>query len=161
MGLAPAMAASRPSTTFWRTESELKSSAFWNVRPSPKRARPAGPIPVTSRLCRRTLPAVGLTRPEQALKVVVLPAPFGPTNPVIRAIGASRLTLSTARTPPNRTDSPRTARPALSETPAVRRRAISRSARALCFSSAAASTPALRARPPPGRSRVLDRPSGR
>ena len=31
---------------------------------------------------------MGLSRPEQALKVVVLPAPFGPISPVMRAMGA-------------------------------------------------------------------------
>ena len=117
----------------------MKSSAFWNVRPSPKPRPHRRTHPRHVAIVQENLPAVGLSRPEQALKVVVLPAPFGPTNPVMRAIGASRLTSSTARTPPNWTDSSRTARPALSGTPAATRRAISRSARALCFSSAAAS----------------------
>jgi len=72
--LAPAMEDSRPSTTFSRTVNELNNSAFWKVRPSPKRERPAGPMPVTSRPCKVTTPLLGLSRPEQALKVVVLPA---------------------------------------------------------------------------------------
>src|SRR5580700_9647924 len=42
-------------------------------------------------------------RPDQALKVVVLPAPFGPMSPVIWPTGAARVTVSAATRPPKRT----------------------------------------------------------
>ncbi len=48
----------------------------------------------------RTVPAVGLTKPESTLISVVLPAPFGPTSPVT---GSGRFAVSALRprTPPN------------------------------------------------------------
>ena len=57
-------------------------------------------------------PPVGLARPVMSRSVVVLPAPFGPSNPKIDPAGTSRSRRSTARTPeapPNRFVSPRQA----------------------------------------------------
>ena len=45
-------------------------------------------------------PADGFTRPEHTLKMLVLPAPFGPTRPVIMPALTARVTLSTASAPP-------------------------------------------------------------
>src|ERR1700722_7110155 len=60
---------------------------------------------------REIRPWVGETRPEQALKMVVFPAPLGPIRPVIVPRGAEKLTLFTAITPPNRTERARMANP--------------------------------------------------
>ena len=48
------------------------------------------------------LPAVGSMRPSSIRKVVVLPAPFGPRNPVMLPWATSKLRLSTATTFPKR-----------------------------------------------------------
>src|SRR5450755_971089 len=48
------------------------------------------------------LPAVGSTRPSNIRKVVVLPAPFGPRNPVMLPSATSKLRSSTASTVPKR-----------------------------------------------------------
>src|SRR5882724_4450854 len=42
-------------------------------------------------------------KPQQTLNIVVLPAPLGPINPVMRPGAASRETLSRATSPPKRT----------------------------------------------------------
>ena len=109
--LPPASSASRPSETFSATVMLSKSCMRWNVRPRPRRARAAGRRELTSAPFNRIWPVVGRSSPEHALKVVVLPAPLGPINPVMRPIGASRLTSSTARCPPKRTFRPRTSSP--------------------------------------------------
>ncbi len=46
----------------------------------------------------RTLPVVGCSNPESILRVVVLPAPFGPRKPTISPGGTSKDMSSTART---------------------------------------------------------------
>src|SRR5664279_1543656 len=48
------------------------------------------------------LPAVGSMRPSSIRRVVVLPAPFGPRNPVMLPSATSKLRLSTATTVPKR-----------------------------------------------------------
>ena len=98
--LPPAIAASLPSDTFWATVSESNSSMRWKVRPNPRLARAAGPRCETSSSCSKTVPRLGRTSPLHALKVVVLPAPFGPISPVIRLVGARRLRPWTAAMPP-------------------------------------------------------------
>ena len=52
------------------------------------------------------VPPVGLARPSSIRRVVVLPAPLGPRNPVTAPSRAVKLRSSTAVTPPNRLDSP-------------------------------------------------------
>jgi hypothetical protein len=52
------------------------------------------------------LPAVGRMRPSSILIVVVLPAPFGPTNPQTEPAGMARSTPSTAVRSPKRFVSP-------------------------------------------------------
>ena len=85
---------------FDRTSSDSNSWTRWKVRPSPSRARCDGLAWVTSAPCSVIRPADGLTRPEHALKMLVLPAPFGPTRPVIMPALTARVTLSTASAPP-------------------------------------------------------------
>src|ERR1700736_2319786 len=50
--------------------------------------------------CSVIRPADGATRPEHALKILVLPAPFGPMRPVIMPALTARVTLLTAVAPP-------------------------------------------------------------
>ena len=50
----------------------------------PRRARLYGASELSSRPSRRTEPPAGLSRPQTALKSVVLPAPFGPMRPVTK-----------------------------------------------------------------------------
>src|ERR1700761_589477 len=85
---------------FDRTSSDSNSWTRWKVRPSPSRARCDGLAWVTSLPCSMIRQADGLTRLEHALKMLVLPAPFGPTRPVILPALTARVTLLTASAPP-------------------------------------------------------------
>src|ERR1700734_3648103 len=85
---------------FDRTSSDSNSWTRWKVRPSPSRARWDGLAWVTSVPCSAIRPADGFTRPEHTLKMLVFPAPFGPTRPVIMPALTARVTLSTASAPP-------------------------------------------------------------
>ena len=143
-GLAPAIDASRPRATFSLTVRDENSSTRWNERPRPSRDRPADPRDVTSRPCNMTWPSVGFTKPEHALNVDVLPAPLGPTNPVMHAMGALRLTSCTAAMPPKRTDSPRTSSPTPPRSRAVVAAVSCASRRAASSSDAAACATARR-----------------
>src|SRR5579862_1473539 len=88
------------TSTFSRTVRDPNSSSRWNVRAMPRRARWYGGRPVMSSPSITTLPRVGRCRPVTTLKSVVLPAPLGPINPVIRPPSASIDTSSTATRPP-------------------------------------------------------------
>ncbi len=55
---------------------------------------------VTSLPSRRTRPESGLVNPTTIAKVVVLPAPFGPSNPTTSPDSISRLTPRTTVRPP-------------------------------------------------------------
>ena len=77
-----------------------KRAADWNDRASPSRLRPSGVRRVTSRPRKVTLPTSGRTKPEMISNNVVLPAPLGPIRPTISPGYTSRLTESTAVTPP-------------------------------------------------------------
>ena len=71
-----------------RTVISPKSSRRWNVRASPRRVRRCGLARVTSTPASVTCPDRGRRRPDRIPKSVVLPAPFGPTSPVIaRLVG--------------------------------------------------------------------------
>ena len=94
---------SGPKATFSLTVILSNSSMRWNVRPNPRLARVAGPRGFSDSSPSRTLPELALTRPVQALNVVVLPAPLGPIRPVIVPAGACSDTSSTATSPPKRT----------------------------------------------------------
>src|SRR5690606_34065577 len=50
-----------------------------------------------------TLPVLGCRKPVRALKSVDLPAPLGPIRATMLRSAMSRLTASTATSPPNRT----------------------------------------------------------
>ena len=82
----------RPS----RTVRASKSSIRWKVRPRPRRDRAGAPLRVRSWCANSTRPPLGRRRPEHALNVVVLPAPFGPIRPVMRPVGAISENPSTA-----------------------------------------------------------------
>ena len=100
----------RATRTFSPTVRSRKRRMFWKVRATPSRARTWGESPEIGRPRRCTSPAVGRQRPVTALKMVVLPAPFGP---MIERISPSRTaseTPETARMPPNRTERSRTSR---------------------------------------------------
>src|SRR5262249_23261984 len=49
---------------------------------------------------KMTLPAVGGSKPQMRLTIVLLPEPFGPMRPTISPRGTARSIPSTARTPP-------------------------------------------------------------
>src|SRR5690606_27734946 len=67
--------------TFSRTVRSEKTRVCWKVRTNPRRASACGGRPVTSSPRNLTRPADGLRNPVTTLKVVVFPAPFGPTSP--------------------------------------------------------------------------------
>src|ERR1700733_16213830 len=98
--MGPASRGPRARVMFDRTSSDSNSWTRWKVRPSPSLARCDGLVWVTSLPCSMTRPADGLTRPEHALKMLVLPAPFGPTRPVIMPALTARVALLTASAPP-------------------------------------------------------------
>ena len=100
MALNPTSGHSAPRATLTRVVMALTSSIRWKVRPRPNWARAAGDRWVMSWSLSRTVPVVGRSRPLQALKVVVLPAPLGPINPVTRPSGAWSETFETALWPP-------------------------------------------------------------
>src|SRR5690349_18451144 len=89
-----------------RTLSRPNSSSRWNVRARPCLARRAGPIRVTSLPSSTTCPEDGLRRPHTMSKSVLLPAPFGPINPVTWPRSAVTVTPSSARLPPKATVTP-------------------------------------------------------
>ena len=72
--------------------------------PAPAR-RQAG-IAVMSRPSKRTLPALGRSRPQIMPTSVVLPAPFGPITARTSPGSTAMETSSTALRPPNRRPSP-------------------------------------------------------
>ena len=67
--------------------------------------------PLTEVSSRNTFPDVADPRPEQTLKVVVFPAPFGPMSAVILPVGTSSVTFRAATSPPNWTVTPCTRSP--------------------------------------------------
>ena len=86
-----------------RTDSSGNSVAAWNVRPSPRRARPATLSPATSSPSSTTDP-LARTYPPMAFTSVDLPAPLVPISPTISPRRTSTLTSRTAWMPPKRTD---------------------------------------------------------
>ncbi len=101
------------STKCSRTVRPPKSSGCWKVRASPRSARRCGRARVTSSPSSRTVPAVGLRRPESTPNNVLFPAPLGPTRPTMVCGGTVNSTPSTATNPPNRTVTPRQERRAV------------------------------------------------
>jgi len=74
----------------------------WYVRSTPSRRLRPGTPNLTGTPATSNAPDAGTT-PTSALRNVVLPLPFGPTSPRISPSRTSRLTPSTARTPPKLT----------------------------------------------------------
>src|SRR3954454_8324770 len=64
-----------------------------------------------------TRPWVGGCSPQMTLNNVVLPAPFGPMRPVTWPTSTRRSTSSSARTPPNSTETSATSRTATQDPP--------------------------------------------
>src|SRR5690554_3742901 len=96
-----------PRSTRWLAEARLSRTlrsantrVCWKVRTMPRRARAWGAMPVTSSPKRKTRPPEGLMKPVTTLKVVVLPAPFGPTRPRISPSLTPKLRSETAAKPP-------------------------------------------------------------
>ncbi|SRR5690606_33128201 len=76
------------------------TAAYWPVRPMDARTRSGSlrtSIPATS-----AYPASGLSNVVRMRTVVVLPAPFGPSNPSTDPVGTSRSTPARASVSPNR-----------------------------------------------------------
>ena len=85
---------------FSRQLIEENSCAIWKVRKSPLWNNSCGGRPVMSSPSMSTVPEVGGSAPAITLKSVVLPAPLGPTRPVIDPLAISMLAPSTARNAP-------------------------------------------------------------
>ena len=89
-----------PIFTFSSTVMNLKSWMFWKVRAIPSLAIFSGANPLMDSPRKNISPDVGLKMPEQILKKVVLPAPFGPMTPNISPTRICMFTFSTALRPP-------------------------------------------------------------
>ena len=85
---------------FSRQVMDENSCAIWKVRSSPLWNSSCGGRPVMSSPSIVTLPEVGGSAPAITLNSVVLPAPFGPTRPVIDPLAISSEAPSTARKAP-------------------------------------------------------------
>src|SRR5258706_11446413 len=87
--------------TFSTTVSDAKVSAIWKVRPTPRCQMSRGLRPISSLPSSWIEPASARSWPLTILKVVDLPAPFGPISASSSPAATSKLTPSTARLPPN------------------------------------------------------------
>ena len=74
--------------------------ATWNVRPTPRRQIARGGRPVMTLPSKVTVPVSGLNCPPIMLKVVDLPAPFGPMMATSSPADLNE-TSRAATTPPN------------------------------------------------------------
>ena len=93
--------------TFSSTFMDGRSRTSWNVRETPLRAiwRAGSPVMVPPR--KLISPSVAGSAPEMRFSVVDLPDPFGPISPSTSCSRTSKLTLSTATSPPNCLVAPR------------------------------------------------------
>ena len=92
--------------TFSTTDMERKVCATWKVRPTPMRHTARGGRPVMSCPLSVTRPVSGRSCPPTMLKVVDLPAPFGPMIASISPADNAKVTSFAATTPPKRLLSP-------------------------------------------------------
>ena len=99
--LSEASCRKAPIITFSNAFSAVSGLAIWKVRPMPSLARACGGSWLIAWPRKRTSPSVGASWPVSRLKKVVLPAPLGPMMLTISPRFTDRLTLSTARKPPN------------------------------------------------------------
>ncbi len=97
-----------PTITLSVTVMRWNMARFWNVRPRPSPAMRW--IGTSLRLwpSSRMSPDWYWYSRLMQLNSVVLPAPLGPISPQMSPRPTSKLTLSSATMPPNRTDTPRT-----------------------------------------------------
>ncbi len=87
--------------TFSATVMDTNVCAIWKVRPTPRRQMRRGARPVMVSPARRTRPLSGCSWPPSMLKIVVLPAPFGPMTASSLPASTANVTLLAATTPPN------------------------------------------------------------
>ena len=92
-----------PTITFSRTVSAGNSARFWNVRAMPMRAILYGGSASRSCPSKVMWPSVGWYRRLTQLNSVVLPAPLGPISAQICPSSMTKLSPSSATTPPKRT----------------------------------------------------------
>ena len=76
----------------------------------PMPSRSSGRYSARSTSSSRTVPDCGATRPEITSSVVVLPEPLAPISPTMEPGSASKVTPSSACTPPNCTRTSATVR---------------------------------------------------
>src|SRR5437868_1290825 len=93
---------------FWRTLIFANGWVIWKVRTMPAAQILCGASPVMSRPSKATRPASGAWKPAMAANSVVLPAPLGPISPTISPWRTSSEAWSTAFSPPNDLERPRT-----------------------------------------------------
>src|SRR5206468_2546989 len=98
----------RATCTFSSALSVANVAVIWNVRLTPRRQIACGASPRISSPRYATAPSSARSRPARMLKNVDLPAPFGPMSARISPRARSKLTPSTARTPPNALRTPTT-----------------------------------------------------
>jgi hypothetical protein len=90
----------RASRTLSMTVRLRHSRGVWNVRISPSREMTSGRLPMIGSPANLTLPESGRPNPLARSTTVLLPAPFGPINPVTWPSGTEKVQLRTAWTPP-------------------------------------------------------------
>ena len=76
------------------------SRTFWKVRAMPSEVTMLGSRPTIDSPSKSMAPSVGATRPEMALKNVVLPAPFGPMTLTISPSSMWKFNPDRASSPP-------------------------------------------------------------
>ena len=88
------------SMTFSNTDMAAKGRGIWKVRARPAANTRCGGMPVMSCPANSTRPVSGFSEPAKQLKAVVLPAPLGPTKPVMAPRVNARLSPCSTRWPP-------------------------------------------------------------
>ena len=83
---------------------------FWKLRAIPAATIACGRSPSSRRPRNATCPLSGRRKPVITLKMVVLPAPFGPTRQVIRPCSIAKPQSFSACNPPKRWFTPETSR---------------------------------------------------
>src|SRR5437588_2571725 len=94
----------RPMTTFSRADIPRNRRMFWKGRAMPRAVMRSGRSPPVGSPRNRTRPAVARRKPVMTLNSVVFPAPLGPISPTISPSATANDTSSTARSPPNATE---------------------------------------------------------
>src|SRR5688572_11477158 len=92
---------SAPTMTLSSTDRPAKGLTSWKVRPIPAAHTWSGRSPSILFFSKRISPASGAYTPAIRLKMVVLPAPFGPIRALMLPRGISKEASRTARSPRN------------------------------------------------------------